>query len=356
MNSILPRITYFLNDFYPYLILITLTLFGFMYGVYRIATSNLTVNKKGALLMIATTFLSLVLVFGAFEAYFRYVYDDSDGLGYLKTNDRWLKRHVVFNSDFVRDRNFEQNKKEGVIRIGAFGDSLTFGAGIKDPNNRFSNLLEKKLKAAGFNVEVYNMGKSGLDTEAEIEYYNKVKPFNFDIIVWEYYLNDIQPKNASTGTPIINNVTAPPVIKALSNASYFFDFLYWRFSSKYQTTFNQLKNADLNQYRNPEVLDRHIKEINDFVAALKADNKKFVVVIFPFVHLVGPNYPAQDIHRKMEQVFKEASSDGIIDLLPDLKDKDPKSIMASRFDSHPNEFVHSLAADKLFAEVKKLLQ
>lgn len=305
--------------------------------------------------MLATTILALILVFSAFESYFRYVYDDSDGLGYLKTNDRWLKRHVVFNSDFVRDRNFEQNKKEGVIRIGAFGDSLTFGAGIKDPNDRFSNLLEKDLKGAGYNVEVYNLGKSGLDTEAEIEYYNRVKSFNFDIIVWEYYLNDIQPANASTGTPIINSVTAPPVIKTLSQFSYFFDFLYWRFSSKYQTTFTSLKNADLGQYHNEEVLNKHIKEINEFVASLKAENKKFVVIIFPFTHLVGPNYPATDVHQKMEQVFKDAGADAVIDLLPDLKDKTPKDLMASRFDSHPNKYVHKLAADKLFEEVKKLL-
>lgn len=350
------RLIYFLKDFSPYILLVLLSSIAIIFGLYKISSSSLTQNKKKIAMAVVSTIFSMILVFTMAEAYFRYVYDESDGLGFLKVNARWYSRHVVYNGDYVRDRPFHQEKKEGLVRIGAFGDSLTFGAGIKDPENRFSNLLQKMLQSAGYNAEVYNLGRSGLDTEEEINFYKDKLHLNFDIIVWEYYLNDIQPENKSTGTTVLNSVSAPPLVKAISNFSYLFDYLYWRFSSQYQTTFSRLKNADINQYHNQEVLKKHIEEINNLVSMTKSNNQKFVVVIFPFMHLLGPNYPVGDIHQKMDSVFTEAGADAVIDLLPDLKDKNPKDLVASRFDSHPNEFVHKLAAEKLFEQIKPLLQ
>ena len=45
-----------------------------------------------------------------------------------------------------------------------------------------------------------------------------------------------------------------------------------------------------------------------------------------------------------------------IDLLNDLKGKDAKSLIASPFDSHPNEYVYNLAAERIFEKVKPLLK
>src|SRR3989344_457571 len=185
------RLSYFLNDFSLYLILISLSLLATVIIVILIFKSNLKDINKKLFISAALTILTLILTYSFFEAYFRYIYDASDGLGFLKINERWHRRHVVYNSDFFRDKNFDVNKKEGVTRIGVLGDSITFGGGIEDVNDRFSNILEKKLRAANFNVEVYNLGKPGYDTEGEIQVYDSVKHLNFDIIVWQYFLNDI---------------------------------------------------------------------------------------------------------------------------------------------------------------------
>lgn len=354
LTALWGHLSYFLKDFGFYLILLSAAFIFLIFGSFRVYKSHFSQNQKNLLLSLVVTLFALVVVFSGFEAYFRFVYDDSDGLGYLKTNNRWLQRHVVFNSYFVRDRDFNPVKQKGVTRIGVFGDSLAFGAGIKDPQNRFSNLLEKELIQKGKKVEVYNLGRSGYDFEAETDWYNQVKNLNFDIIVWEYYPNDIQPEKGSTGSPIITSVSAPPAVKALSNVSFFFDFLYWRFSSKYQTTFNNLKNADLAQYKNKAVLAKHEQEIRNFVKSVKADkNKKFVVIIFPFAHLVGPNYPAGDVHKEIAGVFGKSGADVVIDLLPYMSNEKPANITASRFDSHPNEKIHKLAADLLYRQIVK---
>ena len=293
----------------------------------------------------------------AFEAYFRYIYDQSDGLGYLKVNKKWHQRHVITNTYFTRDRDFKTGKESDVTRIGVMGDSIAFGGGIENVNDRFSNILENNFKSQGKKVEVYNFAKLGYDTQGEIDdYYKNFKQLNPDIIIWQYFLNDIQPLGKSTGTLIISqNSQTSKLVKFLSDRSYFLDFIYWRFSTRYKKTFEQLKNADLSQYNNEPVLSQHQKQITDFVDSLKREKQKIIVVIFPFVHLL-PDYPAKGTHTRMQEVFKESGVDAVIDLLVDLETKQAKDLIASRFDSHPNELVHQIAADRLFEIIVPLLK
>ena len=293
----------------------------------------------------------------AFEAYFRYIYDQSDGLGYLKVNKKWHQRHVITNTYFTRDRDFKTGKESDVTRIGVMGDSIAFGGGIENVNDRFSNILENNFKSQGKKVEVYNFAKLGYDTQGEIDdYYKNFKQLNPDIIIWQYFLNDIQPLGKSTGTLIISqNSQTSKLVKFLSNRSYFLDFIYWRFSTRYQKTFEQLKNADLAQYNNEPVFSQHQKQIADFVDSLKREKQKIIVVIFPFVHLL-PDYPAKGTHTRMQEVFKESGVDAVIDLLVDLETKQAQDLIASRFDSHPNELVHQIAADRLFEIIVPLLK
>ena len=87
---------------------------------------------------------------------------------------------------------------------------------------------------------------------------------------------------------------------------------------------------------------------------IKNQNKKIVVVIFPLIELLGPNYPANDIHSKLQSYFKSQDVP-IIDLLDELKGSNWKDLIASKFDTHPNEKVHMLAAEKLYRKLYPLL-
>ena len=350
------KLSYFLKDFSGYLILILTSFILIVFSSIKIFKSNLINRKKKIYLSLVSTIFIIILLFSFFEAYFRYRYDESDGLGFLKVNERWHARHVVYNNYFFRDRDFDPNKRAGIVRIGVLGDSIAFGGGIKNVNDRFSNILEKKLRDAGKNAQVYNLGTQGYDTGGEIESYQKVRHLNFDIIVWQYFLNDIQPYGKSTGTPIIaRNSQQAKIVQFLSNKSFFFDFIYWRLSQRYQKTFDQLKNADLAQYQNPEVLQKHKEEMSAFIKDLKRENKRIVVIIFPFVHLIGADYPSTNIHQDLNQFFEQEGVE-VINLLDYLKDKKARNLIASGLDSHPNEAVHAEAAQKLFEKVMPLLK
>lgn len=352
----LLRIKYLASDFALYLIIDFIAAILFLFIFYKIFKSKASERKKKLLLSLVFVFIVFVSAFSAFEAYFRFIYDKSDGLGFLRVNSKWQERHVIYNGYFYRDRDFAVAKLVGVKRIGVIGDSITFGGGIENVNDRFSNLLEKKLTDAGYKVEVYNLGKPGYDTDGEIAEYQKVKNLDFDIIVWEYFLNDIQPKDKSTGSPIIQRASKKgTIVTFVSNKSYFFDFLYWRLASRWQKTLIELRNADLARYQDAPTLDNHQKQITGFIKSVRDENRKVVVIIFPLLAFLGPDYPADEIHHQMANFFKDNGAE-VIDLLDYLKGKNDKELWASQFDSHPNEFVHALAAQKLFEAVIPLLK
>ena len=350
------RIAFFLKDFFPYIIGILIILSLFVFFILLLLKSSLASKTKKILVAVAFFIVSTVLVFSIFEGYFRYIYDESDGLGFLKVNKRWYQRHVVYNNYFKRDKDFKVEKTLGVTRIGIIGDSITFGQGIAKTEDRFSDILENRLKENGINIEVYNLGVPGLDSHEEIKLYQEISHLNFDVIVWQYYLNDIQP--ADKGEPariITKNTYVNDLVHRLSNASTFFDFIYWRFSSKYAKTFGELNSHYLSMYENPSISKNHEEELAKFISNLKEENKKIVVIIFPFLELIGPNYPAIKIHDNLESFFKSHGVE-VIDLLDDFKDLNSKELIASKFDTHPNEKVHKLAAEKLYEKIYSYLK
>jgi len=70
---------------------------------------------------------------------------------------------------------------------------------------------------------------------------------------------------------------------------------------------------------------------------------------------VGDNYPALAVHKNLDGYFRSQNVE-VIDLLQFLSGRKSTELVASRFDAHPNEFVHGLAAEKLYNSVLRLLE
>lgn len=356
--NIWGHVSYFLIDFALYLILLIVSAVLFGYSVLKIYRAEFGENRKKQLLVLIFSVFLLVVMYSFLEGYFRYRYDQSDGLGFLKTNARWFDRHVVFNTYGYRDRDFTLSKKPREVRIGVIGDSITMGYGIKNVENRFSNLLEKKLKRNGINAQVYNIGQSGVDTCSEIKEFNRVKQLNFDIMIWEYFVNDVQPCDKSTGKQVIihQNARMNPAVNFLRRTSFFFDFIYFRFSSVHESTYFKLRTADLAQYHNPAVLKNHLQDVT-ILSKMLQDNStthKVVVVFFPSLFLLDRNYPAKGIHTMLDKYFQEQGN-SVIDLLPYLIDKSKNNLIVNRFDSHPNEYVNDMVANLLYGRIVRII-
>jgi len=58
----------------------------------------------------------------------------------------------------------------------------------------------------------------------------------------------------------------------------------------------------------------------------------------------------------MDKIFAVDGANVVIDMLPYLKGKKASELVVGHYDSHPNEFVHNLAAEKLYDAIIPLLE
>lgn len=108
------------------------------------------------------------------------------------------------------------------------GDSYTEGFGLKNPDDRFSNMVADKL---GDGFEVFNLGKSGTTTREQFGKF-KALPFQPDIIVWQYFFNDLQDVCIDNlkyfpNLDIFRNLDR--ISKCLIPRSYLLNYLFFKF-------------------------------------------------------------------------------------------------------------------------------
>jgi hypothetical protein len=104
------------------------------------------------------------------------------------------------NSDGLRaDLEYETEVEEGVIRIGVFGDSYSFGVDAPYKES-WPYLLQIKLNDAGYKTEVINFGVPayGMD-QAYLRYVTKGKLYNLDIVIF-----GLNPENANRNVNILS--------------------------------------------------------------------------------------------------------------------------------------------------------
>lgn len=345
MLDFASKISYFAKEFHPILLADAVIFLSSLAILFKIR------NKLS--LTIISTILFFCFGFTLTEAYFRFVYDQSDGLGFLKVNSKWHERHVLVNGDFKRDREFVIQKTTGIKRICAIGDSITFGYGIENVNNRYTEILARKLLEDKYQVEIYNLAVSGGNTRDAIDTYRKFKFLGCDIVLYQYTLNDIRT-NEEQAKLFLEDSRVSPVVKSILDRSYFLDFLYWRLSQRYASTFEKLKAIDFQDYEDPGEMTRHLTELHQLSGEIKNDGTKMIVVIFPMFYSLDNNYPGW-IHTMIGAHFAKEDV-MVVDLLPLAVGKNSRDLSASPFDAHPNEYFHNLAAEVLYESVKRLIK
>lgn len=120
---------------------------------------------------------------------YKYFYENSTDTE-ISVQPDWAKKKVTYvhNKDGLNTtRDYQEKKKQNIIRIAAVGDSFTYGLYV-DTWNNWSSLLEKKLNAqeCGYHTfEVLNFGVPGYDIDYSIQR-NKIRAekYNSDIFLW----------------------------------------------------------------------------------------------------------------------------------------------------------------------------
>ena len=356
----LGRFYYFLSDFKFYLVFTSAIVFASGLVLYILHRTKVSSFKKNIFLGVVSLISSLSLAFFSGEAYFRYIYDQSDGLGFLKVNQKWHHRHVQLNGDFRRDKEFVVAKEPGEIRIGVIGDSIGFGYGIKNPQDRFSDKLETLLINNQVDATIYNLASSGWGTNEQTQDLLAKEYLNFDIVIWQYFLNDIETGDTNRGMTVVANnktlFTPSGLTKKIIDHSYLADFLFWRLSPKHSQTFKQIAETYLSQYNDQELYQAHKADIIKFVKTLNRKQIKTIAIIFPIIGQPEKKSQAEHFSREIEAVFDQAGATSVINLAPILTIYPDNQLVVNRFDNHPNETIHSLAASLIYESILKIIK
>jgi len=95
------------------------------------------------------------------------------------------------NNNGWRDKDRSYENRDHSFRIIVIGDSVTFGA-IVPEDKTYTRILEDKLRAEGYNVEVINIAYSGWDTEQELEAFKReALLYNPGLVISQFCTNDL---------------------------------------------------------------------------------------------------------------------------------------------------------------------
>ena len=309
--------------------------------------------------------LLLVCLTGC-ELYFAFLYDQSDSFNRTNVSQKWFARWVtqkplIFTGregiPYRDDRDFPKALQPGQQHVVFVGDSFTFGHGIRRVEDRFSNRVRAAFDQRAPNqVLVTNIADAGKDLYWVSEVADRLATHRLPVttLVYVLCLNDIESFDRERLAPPAPPPAAPPsawnsfvsLLAApyhwLVKETYFLNFvdhrLQWarvpRATSYY---------ADVEESYQGPAWQKMFAQLLDLRKTCRDAGIDLRVVVFPFLHNLGPNYPFIKAH---EQIVAACQQQQIpcLDLLPVLQPHARENLTVSLFDAHPNERAHALVA------------
>jgi lysophospholipase L1-like esterase len=234
------------------------------------------------------------------------------------------------------------------IRLAAIGDSFTFGFGV-DENDTFPSLLQGMLNSSGNlpgrSFEVLNFGVVGYSSRDEaVVLQSKALPFHPRGIIIGYVLNDpeIDPR------PSLHKYFDPP---AWWRHSHFLRLLHLGWNTLQVWAYG---GGDYVRYLHAPGREKWLSvcaAFRDIRLAAEAEKAWTVVAIFPLTPKdTWANYPYADLHAR---VAEQAKLNGfqVVDLLETFRKVEPKELVVSPTDDHPNALGHRLAAKAIYEAI-----
>lgn len=301
-------------------------------SVLKLAVGNLLV-----LLFV----LSLILLSG--EAYYRFFYDTTDGFGLAKTTKRWFQRHFHVNHSGYRDSiEYRLKIPDGKRRLTFLGDSFTVGQGVPNVEDRFAN----KIRGMRDDCEVHVLARCGWNTGHELVLLRTMPGtgYEFDVVVLVYCINDVGDFNP-TWRQTVAELQDETNRGLLVPHSYFLSLLRCRFKTATDSDLADYLQFIRASYEGPiwESQKRRLRQLRDDVRARGA---RLLVVTFPFLQSLGPDYEFADAHARLADFWRELDVPHL-DLLDIFQGFEPNELVVNRHDRHPNEMAHALAAAKI---------
>lgn len=293
-----------------------------------------------------------------FELYFALIYDASDSFNMTNVSRKWFKLHVdpqlrvlkLTENEGVRyrdDREFPQRVSADQKHILFLGDSFTFAQGVNAVQDRFSNLIRSELqRSQPDRFVVSNLSEPGTD----LVWGERVLQLLFeqrtqvDVAVYVLCLNDIESFH-ERHLEFYRELHQSDPEFFLFRDTYFLNWIYCRLK--------QFMAADVRgyygfvrEYYASEPWLRMRSKLEKVQQLCQTHGTDFRVVVFPFLHNLGADYPFRGVHQQIVDQCRRLEIP-VLDLEPVLSDASSTTLTVNRFDAHPNELAHRIAAKKI---------
>lgn len=281
-------------------------------------------------------------------------YDATDSFSQTNVSRRWFDLHVRTNRAGYRDdHELPTSRTPGKKYVAFVGDSFTFGHGVKRTADRFSDKVCAAL--ANDDVVTFNMGLPGLDirtlAQAVPEEFDKLG-LPADVLVYTFVPNDIEYCDERTAAFYQQRAALDPSF-FLWKHTYFYNLLYHRlshFSTANQGDYYGYLQAS---YSGPPwtCFTQNLDRLDAWCQQRKT---RLVVVIFPFLTNLDEHHPFLPAYAQLQEYCLEHRI-AYFDLSSAMMQHRQKGLVVSRFDAHPNERAHAIAAEVLTPRLKDLL-
>lgn len=268
------------------------------------------------------------------------------------------------NSSGFRGDEFIIEKPVDTIRLCFFGDSFTFGEGVRFEDTYPEvtvRILESKFRNSKLNFQSYNFGVGGYNTVQEV---NLIKTYGLvckpDMVIIGYALNDPEE-------PLfIYDKDSNQIFRRKVEMEYYqkeiFDLLkshkylrvieiirrFWKIRSVNKRIINYYKSLYREDFHGWSMVKDAFIELGKIC---NENDIPWYCLCFP-VLINLKNYPFLDIHNEVRKMVENAGGRWI-DLLPELKMYREKELYVHPLDQHPNEIVHRIAGQCLAERILK---
>jgi hypothetical protein len=281
------------------------------------------------------------------ESYLRFLVVETDSFGVTLTSKRWFAIYPRRNSLMHRDKEWAEEKPEGMRRIAFLGDSFTYGWGIKNEEDRFTNLIQQRFdRMQPGAVEVMNWAWGGWGTRDHIKAtYEAITEYHTDEIVLCYLPNDIETLIPTTSDfdPI-----RPPKPKYFNTSnSFLFDFLFHRIYAGRLPTIVHYYDWLADAYTDPEIWRKQEERFALIIQHCRVNDVTLRVVLIPFIRWPEGRYDPERIQAQVRAFF-EANGVPVVDLLPAIAPYNEEELVVNPHDHHPSELAHAAFAEAIW--------
>lgn len=305
------------------------------------------------------------------ELTFRYIYDPDLK---LSTEQIWEAQEYGTPTDdsmyteFAGIRFREEQIPDDILedkwtRVLFLGDSFTYGSGIDNNENRFSDIVERELNQElpenqrQKRVHVLNASQPGSNPSGWLETFEAVAPlYKPHHVVAVFFLRDGAPLgtslkfNARIIEPIQQKYSRVPLYDHSALLRYFCDRFAWK---EYTDKFKQIL---ISSYVGSEEERAKWLYQQQFLLMLSNQCKRrgmsFSLVIFPMLFDLK-DYQFGDVENEIIR-FAEDNEIPVFSLTPGFIGEEDSELWVASNNQHPNDKGHRIAASTLLPFMREV--